>query len=253
MTNRNPIYRVYRFYADGFRAMTLGRTLWAVVLLKLLIMFGILKLFFFPDTLGGFENERQKGDYVIDMCAAPGGKSLHMGDKMGDYGTVDARDISQYKVDLIEENIHRTDSINVQARVMDATVFDVDSELKADIVLADVPCSGYGVIGKKPEIKYRVTPQKQEEIVILQRSILDRAAEYVKPGGVLVFSTCTIAKEENEENMLWFMNNHPFKLESLDPYLPEELHSESTALGYLQLLPGVHKTDGFFIAKFRRK
>ena len=193
----------------------------------------------------------KKGDYIIDMCAAPGG--LHVGDKMGDYGTVDARDVSQQKVDLIEENINRLDSINVQARVMDATVFDVDSELKADIVLADVPCSGYGVIGKKPEIKYRVTPQKQEEIVILQRTILDRAAEYVKPGGVLVFSTCTIAKEENEENMMWFMNNHPFKLESLDPFLPQELHSETTALGYLQLLPGVHKTDGFFIAKFRRK
>ena len=75
----------------------------------------------------------------------------------------------------------------------------------------------------------------------------------LKPGGVLVFSTCTIAREENEENMMWFMNNYPFKLESLDPYLPEELHSETTALGYLQLLPGVHKTDGFFIAKFRRK
>ncbi len=195
----------------------------------------------------------QKGDYVIDLCAAPGGKSLHMGDKMEGYGTVDARDLSQYKVDLIEENIQRTESINVQAKVMDATVFDLDSECKADIVLADVPCSGYGVIGKKPEIKYRATPQKQEEIVILQRTILDRAAEYVKPRGVLIYSTCTIAKEENEENMMWFMNNHPFKLESLDPCLPEELHSETTALGYLQLLPGVHKTDGFFIAKFRRK
>ena len=124
---------------------------------------------------------------------------------------------------------------------------------KADIVIADVPCSGYGVIGKKPEIKYRVTPQKQEEIVILQRTILDRAANYVKPRGELIFSTCTIAKEENEENMMWFLQNYPFKLESLDPYLPEELHSETTALGYLQLLPGVHKTDGFFIAKFRRK
>lgn len=195
----------------------------------------------------------QKGDYIIDLCAAPGGKSLHLGDKMEGYGTVDARDVSQYKVDMIEENIRRTGSINVQAKVQDATVFDVESECRADIVIADVPCSGYGVIGKKPEIKYRMTPQKQEEIVILQRTILSRAAEYVKSRGSLIFSTCTIAKEENEENMMWFLNNYPFKLESLDPYLPEELHSETTALGYLQLLPGVHDTDGFFIAKFRRK
>ena len=195
----------------------------------------------------------QKGDYVIDVCAAPGGKSLHVGDKMEGFGTVDARDVSQYKVNLIEENIRRTNSINVQAKVQDATIFDQESELLADIVLADVPCSGYGVIGKKPDIKYRVTPQKQEEIVILQRTILDRAANYVKPRGTLIFSTCTIAKEENEENMMWFLQNYPFKLESLDPCLPEELHSETTALGYLQLLPEVHKTDGFFIAKFRRK
>ena len=195
----------------------------------------------------------QKGDYVIDVCAAPGGKSLHVGDKMEGFGTVDARDVSQYKVNLIEENIRRTNSINVQAKVQDATIFDQESELLADIVLADVPCSGYGVIGKKPDIKYRVTPQKQEEIVILQRTILDRAANYVKPRGTLIFSTCTIAKEENEENMMWFLQNYPFKLESLDPCLPEELHSETTVLGYLQLLPGVHKTDGFFIAKFRRK
>ena len=194
-----------------------------------------------------------RGDYVIDMCAAPGGKSLHMGDKMEGFGTVDARDISQYKVNLIEENIQRTGSINVQAKVQDATLFDVESECKADIVLADVPCSGYGVIGKKPEIKYRSTAQKEDELVILQRTILDKAAEYVKPRGVLIFSTCTIAKEENEENMMWFMNNHPFKLESIDDCIPEELHSETTALGYLQLLPGVHGTDGFFIAKFRRK
>lgn len=195
----------------------------------------------------------QKGDYIIDLCAAPGGKSLHMGDKMEGYGTVDSRDVSQYKVDLIEENIRRLNSINVQTRVQDATVFDVESECKADIVLADVPCSGYGVIGKKPEIKYRATAQKQEELVILQRTILERAAEYVKSRGVLVFSTCTIAKEENEENMMWFLNNFPFRLESIDEFIPEELRSETTALGYLQLLPGVHKTDGFFIAKFRRK
>ena len=195
----------------------------------------------------------EKTDYVIDLCAAPGGKSLHIGDKMEGFGTVDARDVSQYKVNLIEENIRRIGSINVQTRVQDATVFDVDSECLADIVLADVPCSGYGVIGRKPEIKYRSTLQKQEELVILQRNILDKAAEYVKPRGVLIFSTCTIAKEENEENMMWFMNNYPFKLESIDPYIPDELKSETTSLGYLQLLPGVHGTDGFFIARFRRK
>ena len=197
--------------------------------------------------------EPKEGDYVIDVCAAPGGKSLHIGDKMEGFGTVDARDISQYKVNLIEENIQRLNSINVQAKVQDATIFDVESECKADIVLADVPCSGYGVIGKKPEIKYRSTTQKEEELVILQRTILDKAAEYVKPRGVLVFSTCTIAKEENEENMMWFMNNHPFKLESIDDCIPEELRSETTGLGYLQMLPGVHGTDGFFIARFRRK
>jgi len=195
----------------------------------------------------------QPGDKVLDLCAAPGGKSIHLGDKMEGFGTVDARDVSQYKVDLIQENIHRTGSINVQAHVQDATVFDVESECKADIVLADVPCSGYGVIGKKPEIKYRSTAQKEEELVILQRNILDKAAEYVKPRGVLIFSTCTIAKEENEENMMWFMNNHPFKLESIDEFVPDELKSETTRLGYLQLLPGVHGTDGFFMAKFRRK
>ena len=195
----------------------------------------------------------KKGDHIIDMCAAPGGKSIHAADKMGDYGNVDARDVSQYKADLIEENIHRTGVINVETRVQDATVYDPDSEQAADIVIADVPCSGYGVIGKKPEIKYRATPQKQEEIVMLQRMILDKAAKYVKPDGTLIFSTCTIAREENEENVLWFLKNYPYRLESLDPYIPEELHCKSTKLGYLQLLPGIHKTDGFFIARFRRK
>ncbi|MBQ8305031.1 MAG: 16S rRNA (cytosine(967)-C(5))-methyltransferase RsmB [Blautia sp.] len=195
----------------------------------------------------------QRSDYVIDLCAAPGGKSLHMGDKMEGFGMVDARDVSAAKVELIEQNIARLGVINVQTKVQDATVFDVDSECRADIVLADVPCSGFGVIGHKPEIKYRANRQQQEELVKIQRSILDKAAEYVKSRGILIYSTCTIAKEENEENMMWFLNNHPFRLESLDDHLPEELRCESSSLGYLQLLPGVHKTDGFFIAKFRRK
>lgn len=195
----------------------------------------------------------KKGDQILDLCAAPGGKSLHVADKMAGFGMVEARDLTEYKVGLIQENIARAGVINVQARCMDATVLDIDSEDSADIVLADVPCSGYGVIGKKPDIKYKVTPSKQEEIVILQRKILDRAASYVKRGGTLVYSTCTIAKEENQENVSWFRENYPFEAVELDSCLPQELCCETTKQGYLQLLPGVHKTDGFFIAKFRRK
>lgn len=195
----------------------------------------------------------KKGDQILDLCAAPGGKSLHVADKIAGFGMVEARDLTEYKVGLIQENIARAGVINVQARCMDATVLDIDSEDSADIVLADVPCSGYGVIGKKPDIKCKVTPSKQEEIVILQRKILDRAASYVKRGGTLVYSTCTIAKEENQENVSWFLENYPFEAVELDSCLPQELCCETTKQGYLQLLPGVHKTDGFFIAKFRRK
>src|SRR5699024_7655837 len=128
-----------------------------------------------------------------------------------------------------------------------------DSECLADIVLADVPCSGYGVIGRKPEIKYRSTPQKQEELVILQRNILDKAAEYVKPRGVLIFSTCTIAIAGNDEDVMWFTNNQALTLEGIDPVVPDELNSESPSLGYRELLPGVPGTDGFVIGRFRRK
>lgn len=195
----------------------------------------------------------KKRDQILDLCAAPGGKSLHVADKMAGFGMVEARDLTEYKVGLIQENIVRAGAINVQTRCMDATVLDIDSEDSADIVLADVPCSGYGVIGKKPDIKYKVTPSKQEEIVILQRKILDRAARYVKRGGTLVYSTCTIAKEENQENVSWFLENYPFEAVELDSCLPQELCCETTKQGYLQLLPGVHKTDGFFIAKFKRK
>jgi len=196
----------------------------------------------------------KKGDYVIDVCAAPGGKSIHMGDMMEGYGTVDARDVSLKKVELIEENAVRTGSINVQAKVQDATVLDLEAESRADIVLVDAPCSGFGVIGRKPEIKYRFTAEREKEIVALQREILTKAQEYVRPRGVLVYSTCTIAKEENEENMMWFLEQFPsFALDSLDPYLPAELRDSSTKKGFLQLLPGVHDCDGFFIARFRRQ
>lgn len=193
------------------------------------------------------------GDYVIDLCAAPGGKSLHMADKMQGQGMVDARDLTDYKVGLIEENIERTQTLNIRAHRKDATLLDKESVEKADIVLADVPCSGLGVIGKKTDIKYRTDEDKIQELAVLQKQILHNAASYVKPGGILIYSTCTITSEENQSNVAWFTENYPFVLESLDPYLCEELHSETTAQGWLQLLPGVHKTDGFFLARMRKK
>lgn len=195
----------------------------------------------------------KKEDYVIDLCAAPGGKSLHVADKMEGYGHVDARDLTEYKVELIRENISRTESINIEATRKDATILDKESVGKADIVLADVPCSGLGVIGKKTDIKYRTDPDKISDLVILQRQILHNAASYVKPGGTLIYSTCTVTREENQENVNWFTENYPFELESLNPYLCEELHSETTEKGYLQLLPGVHKTDGFFLARLVKR
>ncbi len=195
----------------------------------------------------------KSGDYVVDLCAAPGGKSLHISDKMGDFGMVEARDLTPAKVALIQDNIQRLNLINITALQADATVYDGGLEAKADIVLADVPCSGMGVIGKKPDIKYNITSIQQEELTLLQKKILHNAAAYVKPGGTLIFSTCTIGHKENQDNVEWFTQNYPFKLESLNPYLPEELHCESTEKGYLQLLPGVHKTDGFFLARLKKE
>lgn len=166
---------------------------------------------------------------------------------------VEARDLTSYKIGLLEENMERCRVKNMRAVRSDATVLDKSCIGKADVVLADVPCSGLGVIGRKTDIKYKMTAQKQSELVKLQRRILSNAAQYVKANGTLIFSTCTVDRAENEENLEWFLKNHEFEAESLDEYLCEELHSETTARGYLQLLPGTHGTDGFFLARLRKR
>jgi 16S rRNA (cytosine967-C5)-methyltransferase len=189
-------------------------------------------------------------DFVIDVCAAPGGKALHAAQTAG---RVLARDLTEYKIKLIEENISRMGFTNVTAQVWDATISDVSLEGKADVVIADLPCSGLGVFGKKADLKYKLTQSQHKELVELQRVILDKVEKYVKPGGVLMYSTCTVLRGENEENRDWFLKNYSYLPESLDPGLPGLLRSQTTKDGYLQLLQGVHNTDGFFIAKFRRK
>ncbi len=194
----------------------------------------------------------QKGNICIDVCASPGGKSIHLAQLLENTGLVVARDISEKKTDTIKENVRRMDAANIRVEVQDATVLVRESVEKADIVIADLPCSGLGVIGKKTDIKYRLNPQKIKELIKIQREILSIVHKYVKKGGTLIYSTCTICEEENLENVKWFLENFPFILETIDPYISEDLRSETTKEGYIQLLPGIHDTDGFFIARLKR-
>ncbi len=194
-----------------------------------------------------------KKDYIIDLCAAPGGKTIYIADRLKGFGIVDARDINEHRAEEIREQVGRWDLINVNVKVRDARLYDEQSDGIADIVLADVPCSGYGAIGRKPEIKYRSSETKEDELVLLQRQILEQAVRYVRPGGKLIFSTCTISQRENQGNLRWLLENYPLKCENLDPWIPKELRCETSRRGYLQLLPGVHQCDGFFIARLRKK
>ena len=194
-----------------------------------------------------------EGDNVIDVCAAPGGKSLHMAELLCGTGHVEARDLTDYKVNLIWDNIQRSGMQNIQAVRWDATILNEESVEKADIVVADLPCSGLGVLGKKTDLKYKMTEQTQRELVGLQRDILTKVKSYVKAGGTLLYSTCTVNEAENMGNVEWFLKeNEEFELVSIKEDLCEELRKSVVQEGCLQLLPGVHKSDGFFIAKFKR-
>ena len=177
-----------------------------------------------------------EGDLIVDVCAAPGGKATHAAVKTGSSGQVIARDLTEYKVSLIEENIERLGLSNIEAQVFDATCPDKEMEGKADVVIADLPCSGLGVIGRKGDIKYRVTTDSLTEVSQLQKDILSVVQAYVKPGGILVYSTCTVNRGENEENKEWFLSNYPFEEEK------ERL-----------MLPGKDGSDGFYMVRMRRK
>lgn len=195
----------------------------------------------------------KEGDRVIDVCAAPGGKALHMADLLHGTGHVEARDLTEYKVHMIQENIWRSENTNIEAVCQDATLLCQDSIETADIVIADLPCSGLGVLAKKTDLKYKMTENTQQELVSLQREILTKVWQYVKPGGTLVYSTCTIHEQENMGNVHWFLENFPmFELDHIEGSLCEELKNSVQEKGCLQLLPGVHQSDGFFIAKFRK-
>lgn len=191
-------------------------------------------------------------DKVIDVCAAPGGKSIQISELLTDGGQVISRDLTEAKVGLIEENIQRMNAGHIQAECQDALVFRPEDKESTDIIIADLPCSGLGVIGRKADIKYRMSRENMKSLADLQRKILSIVQAYVKPGGCLIYSTCTVNPEENEENVRWFQENYPFEPESLAGFLPEGINSDTMEQGRIQLMPGEYGTDGFFIARFRR-
>lgn len=207
-------------------------------------------------------------DFVMDVCAAPGGKSIFAAEKAA---KVLSRDVSEEKTELIRENIIRMRAENIEVQTWDATCFDETYEGKADVVLLDVPCSGLGVMGKKRDIKHRVSREGMESLRTLQREIVRVCSRYVKPEGTLIYSTCTINPEENEEMVRFLTEELGLKPLSLEERLPEPLlrqKRETEALrdkegrnhgltaeerrGCIQFLPGYMEADGFFIARFKR-
>ncbi|MCI5821997.1 MAG: 16S rRNA (cytosine(967)-C(5))-methyltransferase RsmB [Lachnospiraceae bacterium] len=180
--------------------------------------------------------EIKKDDYIMDVCAAPGGKSLHAAELLQGSGMVEARDVSDYKVSLMQENIDKSGMKNIRAVKWDATVLDEASVEKADVVICDAPCSGLGVISGKPDIKYHMSREKQLELAKLQRNILSTVWRYVKPEGTLLYSTCTVCQEENQKNVEWFLKEYrSFELVEMR-----------------QLFPVDGTQDGFFYAKMKR-
>lgn len=194
------------------------------------------------------------GDLVIDVCSAPGGKATHIAELMKNKGQVIARDVHEHKIKLIEEAALRLGIDIIKAEVYDAQKEDLKLTEKADCVLVDAPCTGFGIIRRKPDIKWTRMEKDLDEIVKLQENILDISSRYVKPGGVLVYSTCTIEPEENDELVKKFIqNNKQFELEDISEVLPSSVKKDTAKAGYIQLYPNIDGVDGFFISKLRKR
>lgn len=196
----------------------------------------------------------QKGEAILDLCAAPGGKSFTIAQKMENKGKLISGDIYEHKIELISQGAQRLGINIIEPRQQDATQYNEVYNRAFDRVLVDAPCSGLGLMGKKPDIRLKKNGDEIDHLVPIQRQILENGAQYVKPGGILMYSTCTLCKKENEKNVEWFLKNHPeFMGEDITEFLPQEIWQETAKKGYITLLPHRTNTDGFFIAKMKRK
>jgi 16S rRNA (cytosine967-C5)-methyltransferase len=189
------------------------------------------------------------GEFVIDACAAPGGKSTHIAALMQNEGKVLATDIHDHKLAITLDNARRLGIDIIETRQLDATELHKFYQEKADRVLVDAPCSGLGVLRRKADARWRKNPGMLKELPKLQRSILHSAANCVKPGGILVYSTCTTEPEENNDVVTDFLESRPdFTLECAGEHLPVKRSEEM-----VQLWPHLDHVDGFFITRMRRK
>lgn len=195
--------------------------------------------------------EINKGEKILDLCAAPGGKTTHIAELLDNTGEVLAFDLHENKLSLIEENAKRLGLTNIVCKTMDATKLNPDYISYGDKVLIDVPCSGLGIIRKKPEIKWNKTRQQLRDLVEIQRDIMENAWQYLKPGGILLYSTCTLNKEENEDNLKWFLSKHSdAEIEKL--YIGNNNNFIYNVDGSLTILPN-DSMDGFFMGKIKKK
>lgn len=194
---------------------------------------------------------KNPGGLVLDMCSAPGGKALYIAQRCPK-ARILARDISSCKISLIEENIRQSGVNNIKTEIFDAKEQDEKLAGTADVVLADLPCSGLGILRKKRDIAYKTKKEDVENLAELQRKMLKRAAGYVKPGGILIYSTCTITRAENQDNRRWFLDTFDFKGENICTFFSEKLQEKTMKEGYLQLLFGKHESDGFFISVMKK-
>jgi 16S rRNA (cytosine967-C5)-methyltransferase len=187
---------------------------------------------------------------IIDVCSAPGGKTAFIAERMNNKGNVKAIELYEHRIKIIEENCKRNQITIVDAETGDARDLHLKYREEFDKVLADVPCSGLGVLGKRPDLKYHADSCKETGITEIQKDILKSSAGILKPGGVLVYSTCTLNKEENEDIVNNFLlENKNFEKESF----PDKYQEFITDEGYLQTLPFRDDINGFFIAKLRKR
>lgn len=200
-------------------------------------------------------------DKILDCCSAPGGKSTHMAQMCRDDLSIVAVDINESRLQLVRDNCERLGLTSIETVCADASKInkdDKDSKKSYDIVLCDVPCSGLGLLGRKPDIREKFTYDELDELLPLQYSILDHASKMVRPGGTLIYCTCTLNSDENENQVKLFLSEHKrFHTVPIDKYLPkgiymDEKRQDNAANGMITLLPHKDKCEGFFICRMER-